>query len=119
MKIPVAWLREYVDVPEEPTALEAFADKLTMAGLEVEEIVAGPTLVTKITPNRGDWASVYGTAREAAAVTSAPLKPLPTEVDTRPEAAREFASVRIEDSDACPRYADKFVRNVALHEPPR
>ncbi len=73
MKIPVAWLREYVDVPEETAALEAFADALTMAGLEVEEIQstpAGPTFYTKITPNRGDWASVYGTAREASAAFS-------------------------------------------------
>jgi phenylalanyl-tRNA synthetase beta subunit len=71
MKIPVAWLREYIDVPSEKSELEAFADALTMAGLEVEEILdtpVGPTFYTKVTPNRGDWASVYGTAREAAAV---------------------------------------------------
>src|SRR5690348_16657184 len=62
MRIPVAWLREYVAVPEDEAGLEAFCDALTMAGLEVEEILespVGPTLFTKITPNRGDWASVY------------------------------------------------------------
>lgn len=121
MKIPVAWLREHVAVPEEPAALQAFADRLTMAGLEVEEIIstpAGPTLYTKITPNRGDWASVYGTAREAAAANDTPLKPLPDAGDTTPDAARAFASVRVVDGEACPRYAAKIVRNVFVAPSP-
>lgn len=122
MKIPAAWLREYVDVPEDAAGLEAFADRLTMAGLEVEEIrptPAGPTLSTKITPNRGDWASVYGTAREAAAVDRAKLKPLPAAPETTPTAAREFASVAVVDTDACPRYAAKLVRSVTLGPSPQ
>lgn len=122
MKIPVVWLREYVDVPEDSEELAAFADALTMAGLEVEEIVsspAGPTLVTKITPNRGDWASIYGTAREAAAIANTPLRPLPAAPDGASEdAARRFASVRIEDAAACPRYAAKIVRDVRLGPSP-
>jgi phenylalanyl-tRNA synthetase beta chain len=92
MKIPVAWLREYVDVPEDAAGLHAFAERLTMAGLEVEEILetaAGPTLYTKITPNRGDWASVYGTAREAAAAGSLPLNPFLAPPRTRIRARRK------------------------------
>ena len=86
MRISVDWLREFIPVPETRPELEAFADALTMAGLEVEEILeapTGPVFLTKITPNRGDWASVYGTAREAFALTSnssplgSPLSPNP------------------------------------------
>ncbi len=122
MRIPVAWLREYVDVPDEPAGLDAFADRLTMAGLEVEEILstpAGPTLHTKITPNRGDWASVYGTAREAAAVNTLPLRPLPAVPDVSPGAAREYASVEVLDTRACPRYAAKIIRNVTAGPSPQ
>jgi phenylalanyl-tRNA synthetase beta chain len=126
MKIPVAWLREYVDVPEGEDGIRAFADRLTMAGLEVEEILetaAGPTLYTKITPNRGDWASVYGTAREAAAAIDRPLKPMPAapaSIDAAASAAAErFASVEVRDLDACPRYAAKIVRNVSVGPSPR
>ena len=34
MKLPVEWLREFVDMPLDD---EALATRLTMAGLEVEE----------------------------------------------------------------------------------
>ena len=60
MKLPVEWLREYVQTPLSDDAL---ADKLTMAGLEVEETTDsgdGPVFHTKVTPNRGDWLSVSG-----------------------------------------------------------
>lgn len=125
MKIPVAWLREYVDVPDEENGLQAFADALTMAGLEVEEIFgapAGPAFYTKITPNRGDWASVYGTAREAAAALSLPLRPLPaaeSAASSEPGEAARFASVTVEDSGACPRYAAKVIRNVTVGPSPQ
>ncbi|MDP4669626.1 MAG: phenylalanine--tRNA ligase subunit beta, partial [Burkholderiaceae bacterium] len=38
MRIPEAWLREWI---ETPLSIEALADVLTMAGLEVEEIERG------------------------------------------------------------------------------
>ncbi|GAB4452626.1 MAG: phenylalanine--tRNA ligase subunit beta [Armatimonadaceae bacterium] len=119
MRIPVAWLREFVAVPEERAELEAFADVLTMAGLEVEEILetpVGPTFFTKITPNRGDWASIYGTAREAAAALKLPLAALPA--TTGAPAADVPASVTIEDGENCPRYAAKIIRNVKVGETP-
>lgn len=123
MKIPVAWLREYVDVPDDDAGLQAFADALTMAGLEVEETFdspAGPAFYTKITPNRGDWASVYGTAREAAAALSLPLRPLPAAptISSEPGEAARFASVAVEDAAACPRYAAKIIRSVAIGPSP-
>jgi phenylalanyl-tRNA synthetase beta chain len=51
MKIPVSWLREYVDAPLDPAALEA---ALVRVGLEVEGItdlrgtVSGPLVVGKV-----------------------------------------------------------------------
>ena len=121
MKIPVAWLREYVDVPEDHAGLHAFADALTMAGLEVEEIFdspAGPSFYTKITPNRGDWASVYGTAREAAAALSLALRPLPAAASPDGDEAAQYANVTVEDADACPRYAVKIIRGVTVGPSP-
>ena len=66
MLIPISWLRDYVafdlDVP-------TLAERLTMAGLEVEEIreVEGePVLDMYVTPNRGDALSLVGVAREIA-----------------------------------------------------
>jgi phenylalanyl-tRNA synthetase beta chain len=121
MRVPVAWLREFVEVPADQAGLEAFCDALTMAGLEVEEILetpGGPTLYTKITPNRGDWASVYGTAREAAAALLLVLKPLPSPVSVGIGEAGRYGAVSIEDADACPRYAAKIIRGVTIGPTP-
>ena len=79
MRIPLSWLNDYIAVSDDEQ--EAVADALTMAGLEVEETLETPfgkVWYTKITPNRGDWASVYGTARELAAIFPAKkLTPFP------------------------------------------
>ena len=122
MKIPVSWLREYVAVPEDEPALDVFNDMLTMAGLEVEEILttpAGPTLYTKITPNRGDWASVYGTAREAAAAGRLMLKPLPSVLAMATSGSSSDVSVTIEDPVGCPRYSVTVVRGIVIGPSPQ
>lgn len=119
MKVPVSWLRDHIDVPDEPAALDAFCDSLTMAGLEVEEILDGPTLFTKVTPNRGDWASVRGTAREAAAVDPGlQLKPLGHPALPVASAVDAPIDIRIDDSAACPRYAGLVVRGVRIGPAP-
>jgi len=112
MKLPVEWLREFV---ETPLSDQELADKLTMAGLEVEEITDsddGPVFHTKVTPNRGDWLSIVGTAREAAAALDCPLNwqaPMLPEED--PDITR-WAGVLVVDPRLCPRYAGKVIRNV-------
>ncbi|MGI4789919.1 MAG: phenylalanine--tRNA ligase subunit beta [Janthinobacterium lividum] len=118
MKIPIEWLREFVNTPLDDDALAA---KLTMAGLEVEEITAsddGPVYHTKVTPNRGDWVSVVGSAREAAAALditlSRQMSPLPDES----EDIRRWAGVRVEDPVLCPRYTGKLIRNVVFKPSP-
>ena len=41
MRVPLAWLREYVDLPDDPAAI---ADRLAMLGFPVEEIVRRPVI---------------------------------------------------------------------------
>lgn len=74
MLIPLSWLKEFVDIK---MPVEELAEKLSSAGLTVEtwheedgDIIFDP----EITPNRPDWMSVYGTAREVAAITNSKLK---------------------------------------------
>lgn len=129
MKLPVEWLREFVTTD---LSDEALADKLTMAGLEVEEITyspspegrggaglfseAGAVYHTKVTPNRGDWLSVVGVAREAAAALDVPLKWQPPVLPDEDQDVRKWAGVRVVDPHLCPRYAGKVIRNVK-HRP--
>ncbi len=64
----------------------------------------------KPTPNRGDCLSVFGFAREVAAVTGSTLTPAPTAVV--PAASSDRIEIVLEDQSACPRYCGRIVRGV-------
>jgi phenylalanyl-tRNA synthetase beta chain len=72
----------------------------------------------EVTPNRPDWNSVIGIAREISAVTGNPLR-IP-EVKTRNSKSKteDFVSVRVEDSELCPRYTVRLVRGVKIGPSP-
>lgn len=63
MKAPISWLKDFVEINETPKKL---AEIFTLLGAEVENI-DGDTLSLEITPNRSDWLSICGLARELAA----------------------------------------------------
>src|SRR5918993_1639575 len=67
-------------------------------------------LEIETTFNRPDLTSVYGIAREVAAVTGAELAPPPGADPERSE--DEPVDVRIEDFGACPRYIGRLFRDV-------
>lgn len=65
---------------------------------------------TKPTPNRSDCLSVFGMAREVAAITGAPLKQI--EVPTSSPTIADVLAVRIEAPRGCMRYCGRLVRGV-------
>src|SRR5574338_469920 len=65
---------------------------------------------TKPTPNRGDCLSVLGVAREVAAITGAPLRPMPRIPD--PTSVSDALRVTLQATEACPRYCGRLVRGV-------
>jgi phenylalanyl-tRNA synthetase beta chain len=73
----------------------------------------------EITPNRPDWNSLIGIAREIAALTGNPLRLPAAELPSggKPTAA-EQVSVRIESPDLCPRYTARVVRGVKVGPSP-
>jgi len=118
MKLPIEWLREFIKTPLDDDALAA---ALTMAGLEVEETTPsddGPVFHTKVTPNRGDWMSIVGTAREAAAALDVPLGWTPAPLPDENADIQRWVGVRVEDATLCPRYAGKLIRNVVFRPSP-
>ncbi|MGC4044563.1 MAG: phenylalanine--tRNA ligase subunit beta [Armatimonas sp.] len=122
MRVPIEWLREYVAVPDDK--IDEYADVLTMAGLEVEETLkdpSGPVWFTKITPNRGDWASIYGTARELAAALSLPLTASGSPVP--PNGGKDGGgggtlSIDIQDTEGCGRFQGIVIDGVTIGPAP-
>ncbi len=72
-----------------------------------------------ITPNRGDCLSVYGIAREVAALTGNPLKPIQVKVEeASSERVEDLVKIEIHDTEGCPRYAGRIIRNVKIAPSP-
>ncbi len=73
-------------------------------------------LEIEMTRNRPDCLSVYGIAREVAALFAGELEPPPGE---EPElAGGEDPEVAIEDPEGCPRYIGRLFRDVAVAQSP-
>ena len=72
----------------------------------------------EITPNRPDWNSVIGIAREIAALTGNPLK-IPGIRDQRSgEKVQDLVAVRIDDAELCPRYTARVIKGVKIGPSP-
>jgi phenylalanyl-tRNA synthetase beta chain len=78
----------------------------------------------EVTPNRPDWNSIIGIARELAAVAGTALKiPAPSssrgnEAEPATEKVADLVAVRLENSDLCPRYTARVVKGVKVGPSP-
>jgi len=106
-------------LPADAPVGKPFAEYLGRAGGDV-------VYDLEITPNRPDWNSVIGIAREIAAVTGNKLKmpvcsgavSAPTAVTDRRYSAADLVSVRLDDPDLCPRYTARVVKGVKIGPSP-
>jgi phenylalanyl-tRNA synthetase beta chain len=80
--------------------------------------LADAVLDIEIEPNRPDFLSIYGVAREVAAATGVLLTEADLAVVERAERAADAASVRIDAPEACPRYAARVIRGVSAGRTP-
>ena len=72
----------------------------------------------EITPNRPDWNSVIGIAREISALTGNPLRLPETNLREDAEPTAKWVQVRLEDPELCGRYAARVVRGVKVGPSP-
>jgi phenylalanyl-tRNA synthetase beta chain len=73
-------------------------------------------LEIETTPNRPDLLSMYGVAREVAALFGAELRAIPGVDRERP--AEEDVDVRVEDLERCPVYNGRVFREIAIGPSP-
>jgi len=79
--------------------------------LDLDDVV----LDIKLTPNRADCLSILGLAREVAAVTGAPLVPLPLQPVSG--AGSPGRGVRVDDPLACPRFCGRIINGIDANTP--
>lgn len=118
MRVSLSWLREFVPLEED---VDKIVQTFEMAGLGVEGVEESEGDIVfdlETTPNRGDWLSVYGIARELAAMLNLPLKPLTISVPETEREIGEFTKIRIDAPDLCPRYSARLVLGVTVSESP-
>lgn len=72
----------------------------------------------EILANRPDLLSVWGLARESAAVLDKPFKLPSLGFDELPGSIHDEISIRVEDEDLCPRYTARVIKDVRIAPSP-
>ncbi len=97
---------------EDATVGQTFSEYLGRTGSDV-------VYDLEITPNRPDWNSVIGIAREISALTGNPLKiPAIQFLNTSSEPITGLLNVRNDEPELCPRYTARIVRKVKVGPSP-
>lgn len=118
MRVPLSWLREYVDVPE---TLGELLEHLPMLGLGVDGVddVGGDAVLDlEIASNRPDLLGLIGIARELAAWGRREVRLPPDALDEVDPPAASVTAVQIADPTACPRYVAHVIDGVTIGPSP-
>jgi phenylalanyl-tRNA synthetase beta chain len=96
-------------------------ERLTMVGLAidaVEEIEGRSVLDVEVPSNRPDCLSHIGIAREVSVIEKSQVQSPKSKVPETEGKAGDFAAVKIDDPDLCPRYTARIVRGVRIGDSP-
>ena len=97
---------------------DAYPESANRIGAPFAELVGFPDVLfdVNVTPNRPDCLSVYGLARDLAALYEIPLRP--HNISVEPAGAPTSVSVTIDTPGMCPRFAARQVRGVTVAPSP-
>ena len=111
-------LSEYeLELGTDHTGILVLPDPFEPGTLLADVIPLGePVFELEVFPNRPDLLSVYGMAREVAALYETELAPPPGRDPGR--AGNETPDIQIEDLEGCPRYIGRLFRNVRIGASP-
>src|SRR3989344_5470174 len=117
MLVPLSWLKEYVNIK---LPLKDLMWKMTEIGLTTEtytKLGDDVILDIEVTPNRADWLSIVGIARELSALQNTPMKfPVVSEIAS-PKANLPFKINN--DFKLCPRYSAISIKGVVQAPSPK
>ena len=90
-------------------------------GTDIKKVVGLDDYIfdISVTANRPDCQSIYGIAREVAAVLDKPLAPLDPAYGAGEFTTSERVNVTVEAPDLCPRYVAHYVRELKIEKSPQ
>ncbi|MDO4941346.1 MAG: phenylalanine--tRNA ligase subunit beta [Lachnospiraceae bacterium] len=107
----------YPEAPE--NGIYIFEKEVTPGADAVEALGLRDAVVEfEITSNRVDCFSMIGLAREAAVTFDKPFYPPVVTETGNDEDANDYIKVTVEDTDLCPRYTARVVKNIKLAPSP-
>ncbi|MDR7556658.1 MAG: phenylalanine--tRNA ligase subunit beta [Armatimonadota bacterium] len=120
MRVPLDWLRDYVDLPE---GAEVLVERLPMLGLGVDRVDVDDrgsvVLDLEIASNRPDLLSLLGIARELAAWARRPVRLPDDAVQEHDPPAADRAAVEIVEPELCARYIAHVIADVHVGPSPQ
>lgn len=94
---------------------DAVVGESAIKALDLDDVI----FEYEITSNRVDCYSVLGIAREAAATFGKKFVPPVVKETGNEEKAEDYIKVTVEDTDLCPRYCARVVKNVKIGPSPK
>ncbi|MGH7198421.1 MAG: phenylalanine--tRNA ligase subunit beta [Candidatus Omnitrophota bacterium] len=117
MKLPVKWLKKYVEVG---WSAQTLSEKLTLSGTKVEhvdEVSGEDVLQIEVTTNRPDCLSILGLAKEVAVLSGQKVQ-LPKMPLAKKGVKGSGVRIDIQDKKGCPKYTARLMRNVEIKPAP-
>ncbi|HPL53590.1 MAG TPA: phenylalanine--tRNA ligase subunit beta [Bacillota bacterium] len=95
-------------------------DKEYPLGADIKDVLGlnDAVIEFEITTNRPDCQSITGIAREAAATFGSAMKYPETTYKENGENINDFLSIQVKNSELCPRYSARMVKNAVIKDSP-
>lgn len=118
MKVSYNWLKEFVDIPDDPKGLGTRFTNIGMAVDALESIGNDFVFELDVATNRPDCLSHFGVAREVSVVYDTRLKPPAFSFQESGKKAADVFSISIADEDLCARYCGRYIEGVKIGPSP-
>lgn len=117
MKIPLLWLKDYIDIKKSP---QEIARSFTALGLMLDKLVANDILDLEHRFDRSDWLSIIGCARDLSAMEGLKLKYPKTHTQKGKPATKEtLVNIKVNCPDLVYRFNTKVFKNIKVKESPQ
>jgi len=116
MKIPLIWLKDYIEINKTPKEIAA---SFTSLGLMLDKPIENGVLDLEHRMDRADWLSITGCARDLAAFENAKFKFPKVHKEKGKEPTKESSvEIKVECPDLVNRFNTRVFRNIQVQESP-